>query len=149
MKIITILLKLIKKVKISDKPRADLYLPDWLLIMGIILIGSGVGMFGYSLFNFEFMIILTGIAAILLGIIACMCWKNQTIRIISTTQFEYTTFLGNKRTYFFNQIQGVKKNSDSITLFVNNEKVHIESCAIMSDELAIRLDKELDRLNMI
>ena len=38
----------------------------------------------------------------------------------------------------------MRRNSDSMTLFVGEGKVHIESCAILSDRLVDRINKQLE-----
>ena len=58
--------------------------------------------------------------------------------------FEYTTFLGNKKVYSFNEINGIRYNNDSMTLFIGDGKVHIESTAIITERLAERVNKQLE-----
>jgi hypothetical protein len=84
---------------------------------------------------------------IVLGIFALLCWRNQGIHVISDEQFTYTTMFGNTRTYYFSDIQGLRRNQDSLTLFVANEKVHIESMAVISERLAENINKALEKLN--
>ena len=45
----------------------------------------------------------------------------------------------------FSDITGLKRNADSMTLLVGTEKVHIESCAILSERLIKLIDKELSK----
>ena len=78
---------------------------------------------------------------------ALLCWKNQTIHVISDTQFTYTTMFGNTTTYSFADIQGLRKNQDSMTLFVAGKKVHIESMAVLSDRLVDRINAALEKVN--
>ena len=54
---------------------------------------------------------------------------------------------GKTRTYSFSDIQGLRRNQDSLTLFVTNEKVHIESMAILSERLVERIDNALAKIN--
>ena len=84
---------------------------------------------------------------VLLGIIALLCWKNQAIHVISDTHFTYTTMFGNTTTYSFADIQGLRKNQDSMTLFVAGKKVHIESMAVLSDRLVDRINAALEKVN--
>jgi len=51
---------------------------------------------------------------------------------------------GNTRTYAFSDIQGLRRNQDSLTLFVAGEKIHIESMAIISDRLASAINRALN-----
>ena len=82
---------------------------------------------------------------VLLGAAALMCWKNQTIHVISDEQFTYTTMFGKTFTYNFCDIQGLRKNQDSMTLFVAGSKVHIESMAILTPRLVEKINQALDK----
>ena len=99
------------------------------------------------IFKFSVVALVVAIVAVVLGVGALLCWKNQNIVILSGDLFEYTTFLGKKTTYRFSEIKGLRKNNDSYTLFVGNGKVHIESCAILSEELAKRINEQLNRID--
>ena len=129
----------------EDNPRADMYLPFWLLVFGILLIIIGIVSIANLFIHFIQLDTITssvvGIGTIIFGLLAILCWKNQSIRIISDKKFEYTTFLGNKKIYRFYDIKGIKKNTDSITLYVANDKVHIESCAILSARLVEKINE--------
>lgn len=131
----------------EDGPRADMYLPDFLLAFGIVLMLGGVGFGVAAAITLNIWLVVIAAGGILLGIAAVMCWKNQTIRILTSDKFEYTTFLGNTYTYSFYDITGIRKNSDSFTLFVGDKKVHIESMAIMSPRLVDSINKALERLS--
>ena len=143
-----ILVNLIEKLlgmrETGDNPRADMYLPDKLLAFGLTLIGGGIGLSIAYAFVLEIWMIIAGPLATLIGVLAVLCWKNQTIHIISNEKFEYTTFLGNKHEYKFNEIKGIIKNNDSITLFVADKKVHIESMAVLSDRLVDLINASLN-----
>ena len=54
---------------------------------------------------------------------------------------------GKTRTYSFSDIQGLRRNQDSLTLFVAGEKVHIESIAVLSERLVERIDNALEKIN--
>lgn len=130
---------------VDDKLRADMFLPVWLLGLGILFVMFG-GIFGIVMIALgcAFPLIILFAALIALGIGAILCWKNQTIRMLPNDSFEYSTFLGNKRVYRFSEILGFRENSDSFTLYVGDGKVHIESCAIMSARLEDRINKQLE-----
>lgn len=129
----------------NDQPRANMYLPLWLLAFGIVLILCGSGLAGYNFVNFSIGAVCGAIFLILLGVAAILCWKNQTILILPGDYFEYTTFLGNKKVYRFSDIIGLKSNNDSMTLLLKDGKVHIESCAIITDDLAERINAALEK----
>ena len=54
---------------------------------------------------------------------------------------------GNTTTYSFADIQGLRKNQDSMTLFVAGKKVHIESMAVLSERLVNHINEALQKLN--
>ena len=133
---------------VDDEPRADMFLPAWLLAMGLLLsmFGAIVGIV-FAVLQISTLIIVLAAGMSLLGVAAILCWKNQTIRMLPNDTFEYSTFLGNKIIYRFSDIKGLKKNTDSMTLFVAEGKVHIESIAILTDRLSDRINKQLEELD--
>lgn len=131
----------------DEEPRADMYLPIWLLAFSIVLFVFGVAAGVYAILMLSLGATIGALIGIALGVLALLCWKNQSIVVLSDSTFEYTTFLGNKKLYRFQDITGFKKNGDSTTLFVGSEKVHIESCAVLSEKLIERIDKQLQTLD--
>lgn len=127
----------------SDEPRADMFMPYRLLAMSAIFLAGGSACALFAIFKFAIWAVICAILGIVLGIFALLCWKNQTIHIISDEQFTYTTMFGNTRTYSFSDIQGLRRNQDSMTLFVAGKKIHIESMAIISDRLAKAINTAL------
>lgn len=119
----------------DDEPRADMYLPIKLLAFSVVLLVLGIAAVIIWLTKLTATPAILAVVFILLGVAAMLCWKNQTIQIVSDDSFVYTTFLGNKKEYSFSDIKGLKRNNDSLTLLVANDKVHIESMAIMSKRL--------------
>ncbi len=140
-KLATMLLGTIYK---EDEPRADMYLPLKLLAMGFVIILGAIVLGTVCVFSFQIWALVAAVVCLLIGILAIVCWKNQTIHIISNDKFEYTTFLGNKHTYYFKDITDLRQNQDSITMFIGNKKVHIESMAIMSDRLVQLINSALN-----
>ena len=144
-----ILVKIIEKLlgmqNSGEEPRADMYLPDRLLAMAIVFIAGGIAFGIYAAFRFAVWAVVLAVLGLGFGICALLCWKNQAIHMISDTQFTYTTMFGNTRTYYFGQIQGLRRNKDSLTLFVAGQKVHIESMAIISDRLADAINNALEQ----
>lgn len=146
LKLIVKLAELILREKYSEQePRADMYLPIWLLAFAVVLLVGGVAIAIYAIVSLSVEWAICALVCIALGALALLCWKNQAIRMLSNDSFEYTTFLGNKKIYRFSEIVGLKRSSDSMTLLVGNEKVHIESCAILTERLVDRINQELDR----
>lgn len=133
---------------VDDEPRADMFLPAWLFVMGLLLciFGTIVGIV-FAVLQISTLMIALAAVMVLLGVAAFLCWKNQTIRMLPNDAFEYSTFLGKKTIYRFGDIKGLKNNTDSMTLFVADGKVHIESIAIVTDRLSDRINKQLEALN--
>lgn len=130
----------------NDEPRADMYLPVWILAFAVILFVLGVGVGIYAVVAFSVAAFVGALCSLVLGAAALLCWKNQTIRMLPNDAFEYTTFLGNKKVYCFSQIKGLRRNRDSMTLLVGEGKVHIESSAILTERLVQRIDQALMQL---
>lgn len=144
-----ILVKLVEKLlgvaSNGDTPRADMYLPERALAMAIVFLVGGTACAVYAVLSFATWAIVCAVIGIGFGIVLLMSWKNQTIRIISDTHFIYTTILGNQRTYAFSDIRGLRKNKDSMTLFVGNGKVHMESMAVLSPRLVSLINEALQK----
>jgi len=145
-----ILVKVVEKIlgMTSSNGTADMYLPERLLAMALIFLAGGSAFALFSIFRFVIWAVVCAILGILLGVGALLCWKNQKIRIISDEQFTYTTMFGKTYTYAFSDIQGLRKNQDSLTLFVANKKVHIESMAILSERLVDKINLSLSQPNV-
>lgn len=121
--------------ELDSPPRADMFLPNWLNAFGIFLDAVAIAFLVATFITQIWWLLIGFLISGGLGIAAHLCWKNQTIRIIDETKFEYTTFLGNKKRYYFSEIKQLAFNQDSLTLFVGGGKVHIESSAIISEDL--------------
>ncbi len=127
----------------GNEPRADMYLPDRLLAISVVFLAVGFVCTYFVIFKFAVWAIVCAVLGTVSGVFALLCWKNQSIHIISNEEFTYTTMFGNTHTYSFSDIQKLRQNQDSLTLFVANKKVHIESMAILSDQLIERINKAL------
>ena len=142
-----ILVKLLEKLLgityPEDSPRADMFMPERLLAMALVFFAGGIVGVIYGSVKSNIVVIAVFLAIMILGVFAFLCWKNQAIRMISEEQFTYTTMFGNTRTYAFSDIRGLRRNNDSFTLFVANDKVHIESMAVLSERLTDRINKQL------
>ena len=124
----------------------DMYLPNWLRYFGFVLMLAGVICAVLGLIVFPAFMIVGLIAAVFfvgMGIAAELCWKNQWAEMLNDKKFVYSTMFGKQHQYRFSEIKGVKHNSDSMTLLLENGKVHIESCAIVSERFAERLNDTL------
>ncbi len=141
--IVKIVENLLGMPKNSEGPRADMYLPDRLLAIAIVFLAGGTACTLFAIFKFAIWAVACAIFGLVFGFFALLCWKNQTIHVISEDRFTYTTMFGNTHTYSFSDIQGLRKNQDSMTLFVAGHKVHIESMAILSERLIKLINKAL------
>ena len=63
---------------------------------------------------------------------------------MSDEEFEYSTFWGTKPVYRFSDIKLVNMNNGSMTVFVGNGKVYIESMAILSERLVACINRQLE-----
>ncbi len=142
--ILKIIKSLLKKTADYETLKADMFLPIWISIFGIVAIIAGLCGIVFNVIYFNAAFIALFSALLLLGMGAILCYSNQKIHILDNSTFQYTTFLGNKKVYRFYDIQGIKRNSDSFTLFVANEKIHIESCAILSARLVEKINEILE-----
>ena len=140
-----LLKKILKKTADYEKPRADMFLPLWLLVMGIILVVGSLCTITYFMFYFNITWIAVCCALLVLGMAAVLCWANQKIYVLDGFTFEYITMFGHKKVYNFYQITSIKVNNDSFTLYLGNEKIHIESCARMSGRLIEKINEALER----
>ncbi len=128
----------------AKKPRADMYLPDWLNGLGVFLDVAAAALLVAAIWTGEWLLILGTLICAAIGVAAHLCWKNQRIVVLSESCFEYTTFLGKTTCYYFSDIKSIKDNPDSFTVFVGDGKVHIESIAVISTELLERLAMALE-----
>ena len=93
-----ILVKLVEKflgaTYSEDQPRADMYLPERLLAMALVFLAGGTVFGVLFLMTRTLWMIFAAVGGLGFGTVALLCWKNQSIRMISDEEFEYTTFLG-------------------------------------------------------
>ena len=124
-------------------PRADMFMAPRLLALAMVLGvgGIGCGVMCFVKFHIGFAIGCPVALAIAIG--ALLCWRNQTIHIVDEETFVYTTFLGNSKVYKFADITKLVRNKDSYTLYVGNEKVHIDGMAILSKRLVEKINEVL------
>ena len=143
-----IIVKLVEKIlgmtSSDGKHRADMYLPERALAMALVLLAGGTACGIYAVITHAVAAIVFAVLGLGLGVALLLCWKNQTIRIISEEQFVYKTMFGREQTYNFADIQGIRPNKDSVTLFVAGEKVHMESMAVLSENLVRKLNMALN-----
>lgn len=144
--LVKVIEKLLGTAYSEDEPRADMYLPERLLAMALVFLAGGTACGIYGVISAAVWGFVCAVVGLAFGIAALLCWKNQCIHVISDEQFTYTTMFGKTTTYSFSDIQGLRKNQDSMTLFVAGQKVHIESMAIISQRLADGINKVLNKL---
>ena len=138
-------MKVFNPQKCSTTPRADMFLPNYLMGFGIFLDVLAVVCLITAFVTKAWGLIIGFIILGVTGIAAWLCWKNQSIRIVDENRFEYTTFLGKKTIYYFSDIKELRVNQDSFTLFVGNGKVHIESIVNISQKLYDKIYEALEK----
>ena len=129
----------------KGEPRADMFLPRYILLFGAVLALGAVGCLVAFAFLLHIGFIVAAAACAILSVLAFMCWSNQKIIILDDDRFQYITFTGTKKTYRFSEIKSLRRNNDSLTLFVGNGKVHIESAAILSERLIKKINEALEK----
>lgn len=146
-----ILVKIIEKILgvtySSDVPRADMYLPERALAMCLVYLAIGTACGIWAAITLATWAIVVAVLFLGLGVALLLCWKNQTIRVLNDDEFAYTTMFGKTHTYRFADIQGLRRNKDSMTMFVAGKKVHMESMAVLSDRLVDLINRELKRIH--
>lgn len=127
----------------KGEPRADMVLPLWVLAFGLFSLVCGIASAVYAAATAETAMAVFALIFFIGAVLLTLAWRNQTARMLSDDEFEYKTFLGNTRRYSFSQITQLKQNPDSCTLFVGKEKIHIETCAILTDRFIERINRQL------
>ena len=130
----------------DGEQRADMFLPIKLLAFSVVLVMAGIALGVYALFSGAMGAAAGAVIALILGIAACLCWKNQKITVLNDDEFAYSSMFAKKTVYRFSDIRMIRRNNDSMTIFVGNGKVHIESMAILSDRLIERINQQLENL---
>ena len=111
----------------------DMHMPAWLCVLGCVLLAGALACLVLCFVVSVYALI--GFALCLcLGVAAILCYKNQ---------FIYSTMFGNETKYYFSDIESLKQNADSMTLHLKNGKIHIESCAVISERFANAINSKL------
>ena len=131
----------------SEVPRADMYLPERALAMCLVYLAGGSACAIFAVIHPVPWVIAVALLGLGLGFSLLLCWRNQMIHVLSDEEFTYTTMLGKTKTYRFSDIERLRRNKDSMTLFVAGDKVHMESMAILSDRLIDLINRELKRIH--
>lgn len=126
-------------------PQPDMHLPKRLLAMAMLFFSGGIALGIYCIFRFAVWAVIAAVLGVLFGIFAFLCWRNQAIYVISDEEFVYSTMFGRKHTYSFQQIRGLRRNGNSLTLLVAGKKVHIEAMAVLSQRLIDSINHALHK----
>lgn len=138
------LMELILGTAVSDdEPRADMFLPVKVLSLAPVMLIAGVVFAVIATIKGTIALAVLTPICIILGVAALLCWRNQKIVMLSDDEFEYSTFLGKKTVYRFDEIKMLRRNKDSMTLYVGDGKVHMESSAIFTERLLERINRQL------
>ena len=126
----------------ADDRNKDMYLPKWVLSIGIFLLVPAAICFALIFLHSVRWVI--GLVILLPpGLWAVLSWRNQWAEMESSASFIYSTALGRKRQYYFSEILRVKQNLDSMTLILENGRLHIENCAILSPRFTEAVNRAL------
>ena len=138
--------KLLGTTKLSER-EGDMVLPERMLSMSLtfFLLGIGCGIALFFVQNYYLIVFCP--TGLIMGIFSFLSWKNQRIDVLSDELFRYTTFMGKSYEYRFSDITMLRRNRDSLTLFLGENKVHIESMAVLSDRLVDLINKALAEKN--
>lgn len=103
----------------EQSPRADMFV--------------SLSILGFSLF---FLICAT---------ILLLCWKNESVRMLSEDEFEITSILGKKQRCFFSDITGLKRyeGSYAYTLLLGRHKLHIKRHFRLTRRFVERINQQL------
>ena len=120
----------------------DMYLPAWVCGLGIFMLAAAAALLVCT-FAFSVYCVIGTVICLPVGIFVLLCWKNQWARMETSDIFTYSTMFGNQKQYRFSDIRELKQNSDSMTLILQNGKIHIESCVVLSDRFADAINHAL------
>ena len=111
----------------------DMYLPFWVCGCGIFfLVTAPAYLYVFITDAFARHWLLGFVLFFGLGVSAVLGWRNQSAWMISESVFIYQTMFGRKHEYRFSEIRDLRYNNGSMTLILENGKVHIDSCSIKS-----------------
>ncbi len=133
---------------VDDKPRADMFMPAWMVSLGLLCTMFGVilGIVMVAV-KMPFLLILLSAVLVVFGIATLMFWKNHKIHMLSDDEFRYHTWLGKKHVYRFDEIKDVKKAHGYSFLFIGERKVYIDSAALFTKRLSDRLNRRVEELH--
>lgn len=121
--------------------KKDVYLPGWVLGLGVFLLLAAAGCVILS-FRVSLYALIGTVLCLGLGIAAILCWKNQWLEIVSDQEFIYSTMFGRQSRHSFLEIRDLKLNTDSMSLILEDQKVHVEACAVVSDRFGELINKQ-------
>ena len=139
-------MKIIYSGKRAAPPRADMFLPKWILASAILLCMISVLNLVLVLLMEDWDLFYNVMTDIPIGIILFLCWRNQTIKILDEDTFRYTTFWGKKYIYHFSRIKCIRVGLTGIALVTPKGKpnVPIEGAARVTRPLAEKLNMQLE-----
>ncbi len=145
----TISLIFAKMIGVDEEARkADMHLPERMLGMSLASLLAVFLLIGRYIFAKDFIYLILAAAFLFIFIGILLCYRNQRIYVLSDEEFQYSTMFGRKKIYKFKDIKLLRANRDSMTLFVQDEKlhkVHMEASAIVSERLVNLINKSLEK----
>lgn len=108
------------------------------------LICGGVSVI-YAVAICSFPAAILGLFFLICAAILLLCWKNESVRMLSEDEFEFTSILGKKRRYFFSDITGLRRyeGSYAYTLLLGRHKLHIKRHFRLTRRFVERINQQL------
>lgn len=137
-----------RMIGIDEKARsADMHLPERMLGLSLSSLLAVFLLVARYIYVEEIVYLILAAVFLFIFVGILLCYRNQRIYVLSDEEFLYSTFLGNKHTYKFSDIEMIKGHKDSMTMYVHKGeklcKVHIEASAVLSKRLADLINKSL------
>ena len=110
------------------------HIPRWLFFFGMAVYIAGAAVCIAMLAVGKFFVAIPGVGCMLFGAAAMLCQLDQKVVSAGEGIYIYSTMFGKKKHFSADDRIGMRYNSDSVTVFLKNGKIHIESLAQISDD---------------
>lgn len=80
----------------EDEPRADMYLPIWLLSFALVLFVGGIAVGVYAVIALSIAAAVAAAVCLILGILALLCWKTSRSACFRMIPLNTRPFSGTK-----------------------------------------------------
>lgn len=124
----------VRFVKTPLTPECVVYMPKWMFFFGMAMYVIGAVFLIVLCAEKKWFQAIPGIGFMIFGAIAMACQLNQRAVKLTDGTYVYSTMFGKKKHFSADDRIGMRYNSDSVTVFLKNGKIHIESLAQISDD---------------